>query len=89
MLTRCVKLRQWGARKVLRSALPAIFFFCTFFLFTCATDFVEKEGLDLLIYLFFEVISLSQMDWLPQIVMQYFEDGSFVVIDKLNIVHYG
>ena len=29
------------------------------------------------------------MDWLLQIVMQYFEDGSFVVIDKLNIVHYG
>ena len=88
MLTRCVKLRQWGARKVLRSALPAIFFL-HFFLFTCATDFAEKEGLDLLIYLFFEVISLSQIDWLPQIVMQYFEDGSFAVIDELNIVHYG
>lgn len=29
------------------------------------------------------------MDWLPQIVMQYFEDGSFAVIDELNIVHYG
>ena len=65
------------------------FFFCTSFLFTCATDFAEKEGLDLLIYLFFEVISLSQIDWLPQIVMQYFEDGSFAVIDELNIVHYG
>ena len=43
------------------------FFFCTFFLFTCATDFAEKEGLDLLIYLFFKVISLSQMDWLPKL----------------------
>ena len=29
------------------------------------------------------------MDWLPQIVMQYFEDGSFAMIDELNIVHYG
>lgn len=29
------------------------------------------------------------MDWLPQIVMQYFEDSSFAVIDELNIVHYG
>ena len=29
------------------------------------------------------------MDWLPQIVMQYFEDGSLAVIDELNIVHYG
>ena len=80
MLTRCVKLWQWGARKVLRSVLsPFFFFFCTFFLFTCATDFAEKEGLELLFYLFFEVISLSQMDWLPQIVMRYFKDGSFAV----------
>lgn len=31
-------------------------FFHRFILFTCATDFAEKEGLDLLIYLFFEVI---------------------------------
>ena len=29
------------------------------------------------------------MDWLPQIVMHYFEDGSFALIDELNIVHYG
>lgn len=29
------------------------------------------------------------MDWLPQIVMRYFKDGSFAVIDELNIVHYG
>ena len=29
------------------------------------------------------------MDWLPQIVTQYFEDDSFSVIDKLNILQYG
>lgn len=29
------------------------------------------------------------MDWLPQIVMQYFEDDSFSVIDELNILQYG